>query len=160
MARRKQYSPHSCRRLRLKKGPQRKQLACRNSTGRETKHSEREGTVTKMLRTRVKKIPDGRGVEDDCTPSGEVGAFQSTNETVKAGCESVINSIDGSGAAHAVRYPGRQYVRCTQCLVRCPPHMGQVCHRCQKDGVAVCALPPFVPEDWSQIDHAVTVYWI
>jgi len=89
----------------------------------------------------AKRPPDGRGVEDDFTPSGEVGAFQST-ETINADCGSVINTIDESGAVHAVPCQGRQCLRRTQCLVRCPPYLGQVGHRCQKDGVAVCAFPP------------------
>jgi hypothetical protein len=102
--------------------------------------------VTKMLRARAKKIPDGRGVEDDCTPSGEVGVFQPTNEAIKADSGTGVNTIDDSGALHAVPGPGQQCLRCTQCLVRCPPHMGKVCRRCQKDGVPVCAFPPPAPQ--------------
>src|ERR1700742_2174786 len=120
MARRRQHSPNSYRSLGLKNEPQRKRLVCRSSTGRDTKQSERERIGTKMLRTRAKRPPDGRGVEDDFTPSGEVGAFQSTNETIKADCRSETNTIDESGAVHAVPCQGRQYLRRTQCLVRCP----------------------------------------
>ena len=99
-----------------------------------------------MLRTRAKKPPDGRGVEDDFTPSAEVGVCHPTNEAIKADSGTVVNTMDDFGALYAVPCPGQQCLRCTQCLVRCPPHMGQVFRQCQKDGVPVSAFPPLAPQ--------------